>query len=128
LPAASESMTRLCCSTALTINFRKKRMKLPTPEIWFVTGSQHLYGPGPLKQVAANSQQVVDGLNGSKRMALPLVFKSLVTRPDEIRQVCQQAGKLRGPHPLDAYVLSIEDVDRRIEGSPQAVLASAHAI
>ena len=67
-------------------------MKLPTPEIWFVTGSQHLYGPGPLKQVAANSQQVVDGLNGSKRMALPLVFKSLVTRPEEIRQVCQQAG------------------------------------
>ena len=67
-------------------------MKLPNPEIWFITGSQHLYGPGPLKQVAANSQQVVDGLNGSKRMALPLVFKSLVTRPEEIRQVCQQAG------------------------------------
>ncbi len=92
MPAASQRMTRLCCSTATTINLRKKRMKLPTPEIWFVTGSQHLYGPGPLKQVAANSQQVVDGLNGSKRMALPLVFKSLVTRPEEIRQVCQQAG------------------------------------
>ena len=45
-------------------------MKLPTPEIWFVTGSQYLYGPGPLKQVAANSQQVVDGLNGSKRMSV----------------------------------------------------------
>ena len=106
-------------------------MKLPTPEIWFVTGSQHLYGPGPLKQVAANSQQVVDGLNGSKRMALPLVFKSLVTRPEEIRQVCQQAGSetnCAGSHPLDAYIFALEDVDWRTEGSPQAISASAHAI
>ncbi|MGY8717929.1 MAG: hypothetical protein ACKVI3_09130, partial [Verrucomicrobiia bacterium] len=28
---------------------------LPSPEIWFVCGSQHLYGPGPLKEVAANA-------------------------------------------------------------------------
>ena len=32
-------------------------------EVWFLTGSQHLYGPGPLEQVAANSRQVVEGLN-----------------------------------------------------------------
>ena len=67
-------------------------MKIPTPEIWFVTGSQHLYGPGPLKQVAAHSQEIVEALNHSKKMALPLVFKSLVTRPEEIRRVCQEAS------------------------------------
>ncbi|HEY5813951.1 MAG TPA: L-arabinose isomerase, partial [Terrimicrobiaceae bacterium] len=66
-------------------------MKLLTPEIWFVTGSQHLYGPGPLKQVAANALEIVQGLNASKKMALPLVSKSLVTRPEEVRQVCQEA-------------------------------------
>ena len=27
---------------------------LSSPSIWFVCGSQHLYGPGPLKQVAAS--------------------------------------------------------------------------
>ena len=26
--------------------------QLATPEIWFVCGSQHLYGPGPLEEVA----------------------------------------------------------------------------
>ena len=67
-------------------------MKVPTPEIWFVTGSQHLYGPGPLKQVAANSQEIVEALNRSKKMALPLVFKSLVTRSEEIRRICQEAS------------------------------------
>ena len=34
---------------------------LATPEIWFVCGSQHLYGPGPLKQVAENAGKVADG-------------------------------------------------------------------
>ena len=33
-------------------------------EIWFVTGSQHLYGPEVLKQVAADSQAIA-GWNGS---------------------------------------------------------------
>ena len=36
-----------------------KMKNLPSPEIWFVTGSQHLYGEAALKQVAANSQQIV---------------------------------------------------------------------
>ncbi len=80
------------------IDFCKKSMKLPTPEIWFVTGSQHLYGPGPLKQVAANSQQVVDGLNGSKRMGCPLSSNRSspgLRRSD--RSANRQAAKLTAP-------------------------------
>ncbi len=65
---------------------------LSTPEIWFVCGSQHLYGPGPLKQVAANAQAVVDGLAASKRLALPLKFKALLTTPEEISRVCIEAN------------------------------------
>jgi len=30
---------------------------LQTPEIWYITGSQHLYGQETLKQVAAHSQK-----------------------------------------------------------------------
>ena len=33
---------------------------LQTPSIWFLCGSQHLYGPGPLRTVAQNAQEVVD--------------------------------------------------------------------
>jgi L-arabinose isomerase len=53
-------------------------------EVWFVTGSQHLYGPEALKQVAGNSQKLVEGLNASGKLPLKLVFKPVVTTPDEI--------------------------------------------
>jgi L-arabinose isomerase len=67
-------------------------INLATPEIWFVCGSQHLYGPGPLKQVAANAQQVVDALAKSKRLPLRTTFKALLTTPDEIAKVCLEAN------------------------------------
>ena len=67
-------------------------VNLPIPEIWFVCGSQHLYGPGPLEQVAANARGVVDGLVQSKRLPLPLSFKALVTTPDEITALCIEAN------------------------------------
>jgi L-arabinose isomerase len=65
---------------------------LTTPEIWFVTGSQHLYGPGPLKQVAANSAKIAEALTASKRIPLKVVFKALLTTPDEIRALCLEAN------------------------------------
>jgi L-arabinose isomerase len=65
---------------------------LTTPEIWFVTGSQHLYGPGPLKQVAANSTKIAAALAGSKRIPLKVAFKALLTTPDEIRALCLEAN------------------------------------
>jgi L-arabinose isomerase len=65
---------------------------LPTSEIWFVCGSQHLYGPGPLAQVAANAKQVADALSGSKPIPYKVVFKKLLTTPDEITQLCIDAN------------------------------------
>ena len=65
---------------------------LATPEIWFVTGSQHLYGPGPLQQVKENSCKVVDALAASKRLPLKTVFKALLTTPDEITKVMLEAN------------------------------------
>jgi len=65
---------------------------LATPEIWFVCGSQHLYGPGPLRQVAANAQAVVDGLVKSGRLPLPLKFKALLVDSDQIAKVCVEAN------------------------------------
>lgn len=67
-------------------------MKLDQPNIWFVCGSQHLYGPGPLKQVAANARRVAAGLAASKQLPLKTVFKALLTTPDEITAVMQEAN------------------------------------
>lgn len=61
-------------------------------QLWFVTGSQHLYGPEVLKQVAADSEQIVKGLNESNDILLPLVYKPTVKTPDEILTVCRQAN------------------------------------
>lgn len=67
-------------------------MKIANKEIWFVTGSQHLYGPETLKQVADNSRSIVDGLNGSGKLPLTLVFKPVVTTPQEILSLCREAS------------------------------------
>src|SRR4030088_3286064 len=65
---------------------------LAAPEIWYITGSQHLYGEQTLRQVAANSQKIVEELNGSQRLPLKLVFKPTLTRSEEIRALCLEAN------------------------------------
>ncbi len=60
-------------------------------EIWFVTGSQHLYGPETLKQVAAHSEQIAKALDSSPNVPLEVVFKPIVTTPEEIRALCLAA-------------------------------------
>jgi L-arabinose isomerase len=65
---------------------------LSSPQIWFVCGSQHLYGPGPLQQVAANAREVAAGLAASKALPLEVTFKALLTTPDEIAQLCIDAN------------------------------------
>jgi len=65
---------------------------LSSSEFWFVTGSQHLYGETALKQVAANSRKIAAGLAASKRIPGKIVFKVLLTTPDEIRALCLEAN------------------------------------
>lgn len=60
-------------------------------EIWFVTGSQHLYGEAALKQVAQHSQHIASGLDASSNIPVKVVFKPIVTTPEEIRALCLEA-------------------------------------
>lgn len=60
--------------------------------LWFVTGSQHLYGPETLKQVASNSQAIVKALNESNSITLPIEFKPVLTDPPAIRELCLAAN------------------------------------
>ena len=61
-------------------------------EVWFVVGSQHLYGEETLKKVASDSQYIAEKLNESKSLSLPVVFKNVVTTPDAILEVCTAAN------------------------------------
>jgi L-arabinose isomerase len=61
-------------------------------EVWFVTGSQHLYGDETLKQVATHSQQIVSSLNHAAQIPVSIVFKPTVKTAEEIYSVCQEAN------------------------------------
>ena len=61
-------------------------------EAWLVTGSQHLYGPETLKQVEADAQQIADALGKSSGMPVKVVLKPVLTTPDAIRQLCEEAS------------------------------------
>jgi L-arabinose isomerase len=60
-------------------------------EAWFVTGSQHLYGPETLAQVESQARQVFTGLSDAG-LPIRLVFKPVVTTPDQIRETLVQAS------------------------------------
>lgn len=61
-------------------------------DFWFLTGSQDLYGEGPLKQVAADSQKMVDALNKSGSLPFKLVSKPVQKSSSQIRSTIEQAG------------------------------------
>jgi len=68
-------------------------MKNLTPcEIWFVCGSQHLYGPGPLEQVKNHALEVAQSLDSSGKLPIPIVFKGLLTTPEEIYALMLEAN------------------------------------
>jgi len=61
-------------------------------EVWFVTGSQDLYGEETLKQVAAHSQEIAESLNNASQIPVRVVFKPTVKSTEEIYSLCQQAN------------------------------------
>jgi L-arabinose isomerase len=61
-------------------------------EVWFVTGSQHLYGEETLRQVDEHSKVIADSFNDSPQIPVRVVFKPVVKTPDEIYAICQEAN------------------------------------
>ena len=67
-------------------------INLKTFEVWFVTGSQHLYGEGTLKKVADHSQEMAKAFDTAGQIPVKVVFKPTVKSPEEIYSVCQEAN------------------------------------
>src|SRR5450432_673564 len=61
-------------------------------DVWFVTGSQHLYGPETIEQVAQHSREIAQALSQSALIPVNIVFKPVLTTPDAIRQLCLEAN------------------------------------
>ncbi|SFL48377.1 L-arabinose isomerase [Salibacterium qingdaonense] len=67
-------------------------IKAKQNEIWFITGSQHLYGPETLEAVKAHSEDIVEGLQKGEAITTPIRFKQVVTTSDEILTLIRQAN------------------------------------
>ena len=65
---------------------------LSHPDIWFVCGSQHLYGEEPLKEVAGNAERIAKELDDAGNIPLKIRYKALLTTPDEVFTLMQQAN------------------------------------
>ena len=67
-------------------------MTAATKEIWFLTGTQNLYGPETLEQVAQQSQKVVEQLKSGFGASANIVWKPILKTSDEIRRVMLDAS------------------------------------
>ena len=65
-------------------------------EVWFLTGSQHLYGNETLKKVETHAREITESLAS----ALParLFFKPVIKSADEVSRLCQEANSAPQSH------------------------------
>ncbi|MCK2023618.1 L-arabinose isomerase [Microbacterium sp. kSW2-24] len=61
-------------------------------DVWFLTGSQHLYGPETLGQVAAQSQEIAGILDAAEDVPVRIVWKPVLTDSDAIRRIALEAN------------------------------------
>jgi L-arabinose isomerase len=70
-------------------------INLKALEVWFVTGSQHLYGDETLKKVAEHSQEIAKSLNEADTIPVTVIFKPVLKSTEEIYALCQDANNTK---------------------------------
>jgi L-arabinose isomerase len=85
-------------------------------EVWFVTGSQDLYGEETLKQVAEHSQQIAKGLDNAGQITVRVVFKPTVKSTEEIYSICQEANSARNCIGIIAWMHTFSPAKMWING------------
>lgn len=85
-------------------------------EVWFITGSQHLYGDETLKQVAAHSQEIAVALNASAGIPVNVIFKPTVKSTEEIYAVCQEANTAKNCIGIIAWMHTFSPAKMWING------------
>ena len=67
-------------------------MKKDSVELWFITGSQHLYGEETLKQVNTDSKAIAASLDKAAAIPVKIVFRPVLTTADAITAICLEAN------------------------------------
>jgi L-arabinose isomerase len=65
---------------------------LESKQIWFLTGSQGLYGQDVINQVEANSRDIAARLDAASSLASRIIWKPVLTDADAIRRLALEAN------------------------------------
>ncbi|TLU99490.1 L-arabinose isomerase [Dyadobacter luticola] len=85
-------------------------------EIWFVTGSQHLYGEETLRQVDEHSEIIARHLNHAPKIPVRVIFKPVVKTPDEIYHIIQEANSTQNCIGIIAWMHTFSPAKMWIRG------------
>jgi L-arabinose isomerase len=85
-------------------------------EAWFITGTQELYGEEVLKQVAADSSAIVNGLNAGDKLPIKIVFKPVLTSAEAITRLIQEANAAENCVGLIAWMHTFSPAKMWIHG------------
>ncbi|HWU45232.1 MAG TPA: L-arabinose isomerase, partial [Humibacter sp.] len=85
-------------------------------EVWFLTGSQHLYGPETLAQVAEQSRAIADELGASSSIPVRVVWKPVLTDSAAIRRIALEANADDGVIGLVAWMHTFSPAKMWIAG------------
>jgi L-arabinose isomerase len=99
---------------------------LKQSEIWFVTGSQHLYGPQTLQTVAEHSREIAAALGASAHMPVKVVFKPVLTTAEDIRQLCLEANSTKNCIGLVTWMHTFSPAKMWIAGLTALMKPFAH--
>jgi L-arabinose isomerase len=92
------------------------KLSLEQYEVWFVTGSQHLYGEETLKQVAEHSKQIAKAFDQSNTIPVKVVFKPVLTTPDSIYKLCLDANNAKNVVGIIAWMHTFSPAKMWIAG------------
>ncbi len=67
-------------------------INLNSLEVWFVTGSQHMYGPKTLEMVAVHSQEIAAAFGAANQIPVQVIYKPVLTTPEAIHELCLEAN------------------------------------
>ncbi|BCL17990.1 L-arabinose isomerase [Micromonospora sagamiensis] len=87
----------------------------PAAEVWFLTGSQGLYGPDTLRQVADQSRRIAAQLDADPAIPARVVWKPVLTSSTDILAVCRDAA-VRGAVGVIAWMHTFSPAKMWISG------------
>ncbi len=85
-------------------------------EVWFVVGSQNLYGEETLRQVAVHSEAIAKGIDASSHLPVKIVYKTVAKSPSEITDICMEANSAKNCIGIVAWMHTFSPAKMWING------------